>query len=34
MQEKAGSARTIGYVIGIAAAIVVVLWRLMPHHIH
>jgi hypothetical protein len=31
MQEKVGAARTIGYAIGIAAAILVVLWRLMPH---
>ncbi|HEY6270704.1 MAG TPA: hypothetical protein VIX19_01785 [Terriglobales bacterium] len=31
MQEKIGTARTIGYLIGIAAAILVVLWRLMPH---
>jgi hypothetical protein len=31
MQEKTGKARTIGYVIGVAAAILVVLWRLIPH---
>jgi hypothetical protein len=31
MQEKMGKARTIGYIIGIAAAILVVLWRLIPH---
>ncbi len=31
MQEKLGTVRTIGYVIGIAAAILVVLWRLIPH---
>ena len=31
MQEKLGNARIIGYALGIAAAILVVLWRLMPH---
>ena len=31
MQEKVGTARAIGYAIGIAAAILVVLWRLIPH---
>jgi hypothetical protein len=31
MKRDAGTARTIGYVIGIAAAVVVILWRLVPH---
>jgi hypothetical protein len=31
MQKDAGTARTLGYAIGIAAAVLVVLWRLMPH---
>jgi hypothetical protein len=30
MQEKIGKARTIGYTIGIALAILVALWRLIP----
>jgi hypothetical protein len=30
MREKIGKARTIGYVIGIAVTILVVLWRLIP----
>lgn len=34
MQEKVGTARVIGYAIGIALAILVVLWRLMPHIPH
>lgn len=31
MQQKVGAARTIAYAIGIAVAILVVLWRLIPH---
>lgn len=31
VKQDAGMARTIGYAIGIAAAIIVMLWRLAPH---
>lgn len=31
VKHNAGTARTIGYAIGIAAAIIVMLWRLAPH---